>query len=128
MACLDTSLLIDVLAAEADARGVMDDLDDRGDRHGIAAVTAVELWIGASQGSAQEYRRTEDLLDTLLWFDLDRATARRAGELQGQLRAAGSPLGFNDCVIAATAIEHDQELVTADADFERVDGLRVRTY
>ena len=26
------------------------------------------------------------------------------------------------------AIERDQELVTADAAFERVDGLRVRTY
>ena len=128
MACLDTSLLIDVLSADADAKAVMDDLDEQRERHGIAPVTAVELWIGASLGSAREYRQAEELLDSLRWFDLDRSTARRAGELQGQQLEAGSRLGFNDCLIAATAIEHDQELVTADADFEVVDGLRVRSY
>ncbi len=128
MACLDTSFVIDVLAADNDAQEVMEALDDQPGRHGIAPVTAVELWIGAAMGSAREYRRTADVIETLLWFDLDRATARRAGELQAELLAEGSPLGFTDCLIAATAIEHNQELVTADADFERVDSLRIRTY
>jgi predicted nucleic acid-binding protein len=31
-------------------------------------------------------------------------------------------------MIAAIALEHDESLVTADADFERVPELRVRTY
>jgi predicted nucleic acid-binding protein len=39
-----------------------------------------------------------------------------------------SPLWFNDCVIAATAFEYGQELVTGDADFEAVPDLRVLTY
>lgn len=128
MACLDTSLLIDILAAEPRARKVMEDLDERGERHGIAPVTAVECWIGASLASAQEYRRTEELLESLLWYDMDRATARRAGELHGRHIETGSRLGFNDWVIAATAIEYDQQLITADRDFEGIDGLRVRTY
>lgn len=128
MACLDTSFLIDVLGAEPAAKEVMDDLDTSGNQHGIAPVSAVELWIGASLGSMSEYRRTEQLLDSLLWFELDRSTARRAGELQAQQFETGTPLSFNDCVIAATALSNEQVLVTTDTDFSAVDQLRVRTY
>lgn len=128
MACLDTSFLIDVLDGGEAARETMADLDDRDERHAIVPVTAAELWIGANLGSVQEFRRTEELVESLLWLELDRACARRAGRLQAELMESGSPLGFNDCVIAATAIEHGHELVTGDADFEAVPDLRVLTY
>lgn len=128
MACLDTSFLIDVLDAESSAQEVMAELDAEGIRHAVTPVTATELWIGAEQGSIPEYRRTEELLESLVWLDVTRSCSRRAGTLQAQLLDDGNRLGFNDCLIAATAIEHDHELVTGDADFERVPELRVRTY
>lgn len=128
MACLDTSFLIDLLAKDAAARTVAADLDDEGDRHGVSPVSAAELWIGAHFGSREEYHRTEELLESLLWLEFNRSTARRVGDLQATLLDEGSELGFNDCVIAATALEHDVKLVTADSDFERVQGLRVLTY
>ncbi|WP_425607247.1 type II toxin-antitoxin system VapC family toxin [Natronobeatus ordinarius] len=53
------------------------------------------------------------------------ASGRR---IQAELIESGSELGFNDCLIAATAIERGQELVTGDSDFDRVPELRVRTY
>lgn len=128
MACLDTSFLIDVLDGDDAARETMADLDESGERHAVTPVTAAELWIGAHLGSVAEFRRTEELLESLLWLEIDRTCARRAGEIQAELIESGSRLGFNDCVIAAASIEHGQELVTGDSDFERVPNLRVRTY
>lgn len=128
MACLDTSFLIDVLDGDGAARETMTRLDERDERHAIVPVTAAELWIGANLGSVREFHRTEELIDSLLWLDVDRDCARRAGRLQAELMESGSPLGFNDCLIAATAIEHGHELVTGDADFEGVPDLRVQTY
>jgi tRNA(fMet)-specific endonuclease VapC len=128
MTCLDTSFLIDVLDGDEAVRAVMTDLDERSERHGVAPVTATELWIGANLGSVREFHRTEELLESLLWLEFDRGCARRAGRLQAELVDSGSPLAFNDCVIAATALEHGEELVTGDADFEDVPDLRIRTY
>jgi predicted nucleic acid-binding protein len=128
MACLDTSFLIDVLDGDEAARETMTDIDGRDERHAIVPVTAAELWIGANLGSIREFRRTEELVESLLWLDIDRDCARRAGRLQAELMESGTPLGFNDCVIAATAIEHGEEVVTGDTDFESIPDLRVRTY
>lgn len=128
MACLDTSFLIDVLDADEAARDLMSQLDGEGTRHAVTPVTATELWIGAEQGSVAEYRQTEELLESLVWLEITRSCSRQAGELQSKLHDSGIPLGFNDCLIAATAIEHGHELVTGDDDFERVPDLRVRTY
>lgn len=128
MACLDTSFLIDVLDADEDAGDLMTQLDEEGTRHAVTPVTATELWIGAEQGSVAEYRRTEELLESLVWLEVTRSCSRRAGRLQSKLANDGAPLGFNDCLIAATAIEYGHELVTGDDDFERVPDLRVRSY
>lgn len=128
MACLDTSFLIDVLDGDEAARDLMETLDEEGIRHGVTPISAAELWIGAHQGAGADYRQTGELLESLLWLDVTRSCARRAGALQADVMAEGNRLGFNDCVIAATAIEHGHDLVTADADFEEISDLTVRTY
>ncbi|WP_255192178.1 PIN domain-containing protein [Natronobeatus ordinarius] len=79
MACLDTPFLIDVLDGAEAARETMEELDREGERHGVTPVAAAELWIGANLGSAREFRRTEELLESLLWLEVDRSVARRAG-------------------------------------------------
>lgn len=128
MVCLDTSFLIDVLNADDAASETMAELDEASGRTAVTPVTATELWIGAHRGSVAEFRETEELLDSLLWLDVSRSCAQRAGSIQSDLLDDGNRLGFNDCLIAATAIEHGHELVTRDADFEAVPELRVRTY
>ena len=128
MVCLDTSFLIDVLQARESAQELMVELDEQERRPAVTPVTASELWVGANLGSDEEYEATRNLLATLTWLDITRPCARRAGAIQASLKRGGNPLGFADCLIAATAIEHDQTLVTGDGDFERVPDLRVRTY
>lgn len=128
MACLDTSFLIDLLQGREGAQATMEELDAEGGRHAVAPVSAAELWVGAHQGSAMEFERAGELLDSLLWLEFTRACARRAGRIQATLLEEGEPIGFTDCTIAVVAIEHGHTLVTRDGDFERVPNLTVRQY
>jgi predicted nucleic acid-binding protein len=128
MVCLDTSFLVDVLEANEAARAVMDELETEREHLSVTPVSASELWIGGQLGSRAEYEATRGLLESLTWLDFSRNCARRAGRIQANLIREGGQLGIADCMTAAIALEHDESLVTADADFERVPELRVRTY
>lgn len=128
MACLDTSFLIDLLDGADGAREVMEELDESGRRHGVSPVSAAELYVGAHGGTALEFERASELLRSLRWLELDRSCARRAGRIQAELLERGEPVGFTDCLIAATAIEHGETLVTADGDFDRVPDLQTVRY
>ena len=60
---------------------------------------------------------------------VDEAVAVRFGAVSLALRAAGNPLPTPDLLIAATALEHDLTVVTANRrDFDPVPGLRVEDW
>ncbi len=83
-----------------------------------SVITRCELFAG--RGTDEQ--RVRMLLATFTEIDLDRAIAERAGRVRRET-AIRTP----DAVIAATAIEHDLELVTRNhRDFARVAGLRLR--
>ena len=48
--------------------------------------------------------------------------------LRAQLEAEGTPIGANDALIAAHAMALNATLVSADAEFLRVPGLRVENW
>lgn len=56
------------------------------------------------------------------------ATTKLFAEIYLGLRRAGTPIGTNDMWIAAAAMEHDCELLTLDADFSRVPGLKLSNF
>lgn len=58
--------------------------------------------------------------------DIDRETASRYALILNSLRAAGTPIPTNDIWIAASAMQHGLELLTADAHFFRVTQIVVR--
>jgi len=128
MACLDTAFLIDLLAGEPKTAAVLEDLGRSSTAHAVCPVSAAEVYVGAHRGSAIEYQRAQELLESLRWLPFDRATARRAGRLQAELFEDGMPIGFTDCMIAASALEHGEVLVTADGDFDRIEDLRTVEY
>ena len=104
---VDTSVLIDSL----------DSID--GEKEGLCAVSVVtvgELHAGvllASHGPTQAARlqRLSDVLSLAAVLDVTRSVAVAYGELR---MAAPVRVPSNDLWIAATAIAHDLELVTAD--------------
>ena len=54
--------------------------------------------------------------------------ASHYAQLRTQLEALGTPIGPNDALIAAHALAMNATLVTGDAEFLRVPGLRVENW
>jgi predicted nucleic acid-binding protein len=110
--------------------------------HRPVAVQMVSPWIASEEaatsilvyGEVNEYilgranypylhGQLRALLRTVPPLTLAYAVLRRYGELRRSLRPMNSLVGDVDTLIAATAIERDLTVVTADEDFRRVPGL-----
>ena len=96
----------------------------------ISAVTAGELQFGlAKRPAARSLRAAVEAfllrVDVLPW---SRATAVHYGALRAELTRAGKLLAPLDILIAAQAIEVDAILVTNDAAFAQVRGLRLEDW
>ncbi|WP_320414578.1 PIN domain-containing protein [Candidatus Magnetobacterium casense] len=100
------------------------DLDDLR----IPAVAVMELWEGAicSKTTSLEKIKVDELLEAFTIYNLDGAAAKQAAEINNALRHA--PLETEDVMIAAIALARGEKLVTSDAHFARVPGLRVLKY
>jgi predicted nucleic acid-binding protein len=90
----------------------------------IPAIAAAEVQKGVAKlrraGGAQRAERLERWLDGLLAeFDeqvlsIGSAIARQAGEMEDAATARGRSPGLPDILIAATALEHDLTILTAN--------------
>jgi tRNA(fMet)-specific endonuclease VapC len=93
-------------------------------------VVACELRFGATRrGSAALLERLNGVLERLpvIAFDLD--ADARYGELRTALERAGQPIGANDMLIAAHALNLGATLVTDNVgEFERVEGLQIENW
>lgn len=127
---LDTTFLVDVLRGENGVAERERDLDDRGVGT-ISSVSVMELWEGIQRAEASENERAavEQLLTGLSEASFDRETAKRAGALNVELADRGEPIDVEDVMIAATALERDDPVLTRnDGHFERIDALDLETY
>ncbi|HEY0302074.1 MAG TPA: type II toxin-antitoxin system VapC family toxin [Rhizomicrobium sp.] len=97
---------------------------------GTSIVVASELRYGmARQGSTAPSRRIEEILQRLFVAPLEHPTDLYYGEIRALLEAAGTPIGYNDTLIAAHAIALGCVLVTDnESEFSRVPGLSVENW
>jgi len=93
-------------------------------------VVAAELRFGARKlGSSVLTRKVEDLLASLPVLPLEAGVDRTYAQIRLQLERAGTPIGPNDLLIAAHALDLDLTLVTDNVDeFTRVSRLRVENW
>lgn len=93
-------------------------------------VVAAELRFGARKlGSKALTDKVDDLLASLPVLSLDAGTDHTYAEIRLQLEQAGTPIGPNDLLIAAQALESGLTLVTDNAEeFRRVAGLQVENW
>ena len=94
-----------------------------------SAVVIGELYSGAFR-SADSARHLENIerrvLPALSVLPYDVAAARVYGDVRARLETAGTRLADADLQIAATALQHELELVTGNLrHFQRVPDLRV---
>ena len=97
---------------------------------GVSSVVVAELAFGAARSRKPETRdRLEHFLFQLVTVPFGDAAAWQYGDLRATLRAARTPIGPSDLLIAAHALSAGLPLVTNNvSEFERVPGLRVENW
>lgn len=95
------------------------------DEPAIAAITVAELGVGVevATGRRKQARQAflDDVVASLPIIDYDLDVARAHTRLLVAVRAAGSPRGAHDLLIAATALATGRIVVTSDRP--GIDGL-----
>lgn len=127
---LDSTFLIDVMQAEETVAELAEEVDESGPPF-VTSVTVMELYEGVhrADSTGAERQAVERVLDGITELPFDRTTAKRAGEINAELRSRGAPIDRTDVMIAAAALVNDLPVVTRNVDhFDRIDGLEVLSY
>ena len=135
MACLDTTLLVDLQRQRTDcgrrAASRIAELAAQGEVLATSQLNAAELYVGIEL--AEDRRRELDsvhrVLSDLEILPFDDGAAWIFAKLTAHLRRIGRPAGDMDVLIAATAMMHGHRLITRNpAHFAAIPHLRVESY
>jgi predicted nucleic acid-binding protein len=129
---LDTGFLIALDGDDPDAEETARELEARDVPLRVPTIVVQELYVAVGVGSesAKNARKFESLLENKPVVPLTDQIARRAGVIEGQHIASDTlpELGPADAVVAATALQLNEAVVTNDvSDFETVESLDVVT-
>jgi tRNA(fMet)-specific endonuclease VapC len=120
---LDTSAYSWLFRGHAELRDILNTADEVW----LTPIVLGELRAGFLQGSrsAENEKKLQEFLavDRVRVALLDEESSRRYASLVLYLKQQGTPIPTNDVWIAATAVQHGFELVTADSDFKRIPTL-----
>ena len=119
---MDTNFLTALAEGDALAVGTLDRRPAW-----VPAIVIGEYRAGLAQ-SAQRAQRTQWLDEGFesddVILEVTRHTARHYADIWNELRAIGRPIPQNDIWIAALAREHKMPIVSKDAHFDAVPGLK----
>ena len=85
-------------------------------------INTAEVLSGGTEYEHNAYRLIRQR-STVLPIDDD--IAEIAGKIRSELKQK-QKLMLPDCILAATAIKHDLTFITNDADFNKINGLKVK--
>jgi len=119
---LDTNAVSRVLAGDPGIEKVL----SCAVRHHLPVVVIGEYRFGLI--GSRHRKQLEQQLDILeresIVLVTDRATARFYATVRGELKKQGTPIPENDVWISALARQHGQPVVSRDAHFDVVPGIR----
>ena len=135
MACLDTTLLIDLGRSRGDlsrraARKTVE-LALQGEAVVTTQFNVAELYVGVQLSSdpTREAGSVARVLDGLQVLNFDDRAAWLFAEFAARLRRLGRPIGDMDVLIAASAVAFGHKLITRNpAHFSDIPHLRVESY
>src|SRR5437764_10776702 len=106
---LDTSVIIDVLNGKRNREALLKALLSQGDLLACCAVNVSEVYAGMRP---KEEAKTEALLQSLDYYEINWEVAKRAGLLKRDYSKKGQTLSLTDTIIAAVALEYNLTLIT----------------
>jgi len=120
---LDSNVIIDVFRGDAKTIGRMQGIEEIY----VPAIVIGELYYGAHKSNQIQRRiaEVEQLQTMVTVLEVNATTAQLYGKIKAQLYTQGSPIPENDLWIAAIATEHAMILITRDAHFEHVEGIKI---
>lgn len=136
MACLDTTVLVDLLRSNRSRKhkaiAKIEGLVNRGEPVVTTRVNLAELYVGVelSDDPDREYQRIRGILKHIsAVLEFDDVAAQAFGQMAAHLRRIGRPVGDMDVLIAATALAHGHCLITRNpVHFANIPHLRVEAY
>jgi tRNA(fMet)-specific endonuclease VapC len=98
----------------------------------ISVITLMEVRYGLKL-NPQRAQRIEPMMTSFLGsvtvFPFDNAEAEKAAEIRAVLKTQGQPIGAYDILIAATALQYQLIMITANQrEFDRVPGLETENW
>jgi tRNA(fMet)-specific endonuclease VapC len=132
MYLLDTNVLSELVRKHPDP-GVTAKLRDlRYEDSNASIITLFELRYGAMRRAdgADFWRRIQQqIVPATQWLEANFEVAQRAGDITAELEASGIPIGTEDVLIGATAMQYSLVVVTRKTEhFSRIPGLRVENW
>jgi tRNA(fMet)-specific endonuclease VapC len=120
---LDTTWIVEYLRGNAEVISKVQELQEEG--LAVSIISVAELYEGVfrSNNPTANEQALKDLLSATTVLDITQEICRVYGEEKAKLLQKGSVIGALDLLIAATALHHSLTLLTADHDFERIEGL-----
>lgn len=95
----------------------------------LSTIVIHELWFGVANSERLSWNATvlrKFISQGFVTLDFTDRDAELAGQIRATLRAAGTPIGAYDVLIAGQALARGLSLVTANTrEFSRVDGLKL---
>jgi tRNA(fMet)-specific endonuclease VapC len=135
MACLDTTILIDLAGRTSprkeQAVRKIEELAGKGQGLATTRFNVAELYVGVSRSRrAQEDEKAVcTLLSEFEILEFNDAAARLFGFITGFLQQIGKPTGDMDVLIAATAMAYGHTLITRNSKhFRHIPHLIVEEY
>ncbi len=97
---------------------------------GISVITEAELLFGLARrpDATQLKIVVEEFLLRVEILPWDSEAAQQYASIRAMLEASGQPMGNLDLMIAAQALASGTTLVTSDAVFRRVKGLKIEDW
>jgi len=128
---VDTTFIIDLMREDEGAQQTLRELDLVGEQLHLPTVVSFELHAGMPLGKQpqKEAELIKEATRGLTRLSLTEKIAQRGGTIFGELIKKGERIGQIDCMIAASALETNETLLTRNAKhFSKIDGLKVETY
>lgn len=127
MAALDTDILVALLKGTPDAVEKIEWLQEEGHEISTTMITAYELVKGAHCSSRLEENlaRVNETISNVKILDLSYGAANEAAKIYKELQDKRRMIGEFDILIAATVRFNNETLVTRDAHFKAVRGIKL---
>ncbi|MBM4140615.1 MAG: type II toxin-antitoxin system VapC family toxin [Nitrospira sp.] len=122
---LDTTTIIDYLRDKSGVPELLENFCSEGGLLCCSPINIVEVNAGMKD---KEKSATDEFLNSLECYEIDRDIATLAGELKREYSKKGITLSTPDVLIAATAIKKYLILVTNNAKHFPIEGLMIYSY